>query len=164
METPREETQPADQDGREASEAQITKESRVKRSSTWLALIGLVIAIGIVFFIMRPGSKNPPGSIVDQSSARPASELSPGVEVKLYIQGQKSVMVAADERALYDLISAIAAKSDKVQNLIQSGRVFAVPNDTRVRIVETGFPKIKVRVIEGDKMMSEGWVPESWVR
>lgn len=73
-------------------------------------------------------------------------------------------MVAVDEKALDELISAISTRGDDAQTLIQSGRVFTVPNKTRVRIIEASFAKLRVRIIEGDKIMVEVWVPERWVR
>jgi hypothetical protein len=33
-----------------------------------------------------------------------------------------------------------------------------------VRIEEAKFAKLKVRFIEGKKVMTEAWVPERWVR
>ena len=81
----------------------------------------------------------------------------------LYLPGRDSVMVAVDEKALDELISAMSARGDE-QGLIQAGRVIAVPNNTRVRIIEASFAKLKVRILEGDNVMFEVWVPERWVR
>ncbi|HSB10360.1 MAG TPA: hypothetical protein VLM38_12805 [Blastocatellia bacterium] len=90
--------------------------------------------------------------------------MSVGEEVRLYIRDRNLIMVAADERSLDDLIRAIGARNDEVQELTDTGRVFTVANGTRARIVETGFGRLKVRIIEGDKIMSEGWIPELWVK
>jgi len=73
-------------------------------------------------------------------------------------------MVAVDENTLDELINAMSTRGDEVQNLIRSGRVLTVPNKTRARIIEANFAKLKVRIIEGNKIMSEVWVPERWVR
>ena len=82
----------------------------------------------------------------------------------IYLQGRSSVTVAVDEKALDELISAISTRGDDLDRLLQSGRVFVVPNKTRARIIETSFNKLKVRILEGDKVMHEVWVPERWVR
>lgn len=127
-------------------------------------LLGLAVAIlAIVSIIMmRPESGTSAGG--DESISRTASDHSPGSEVSLYVQGRESVMAAVDEKALDELISAISTRGDDAQTLIQSGRVLTVPNKTRVRILEANFAKLKVRIIEGDKIMFEVWVPERWVR
>ena len=139
------------------------KKSWVKRRLAWLILLGLILAIvGIVSVIMRSGSGPRAGG--DGSVRRAASDHSPGSEVTLYLIDRSSVMVATDEKTLDDLIGAMTSRGDEVQTLIQSGRVFTVPNNTRVRIIEADFAKLKVRIIEGDKIMSEVWVPERWVR
>lgn len=73
-------------------------------------------------------------------------------------------MLAGDEKAFNDLIDALSSGGDAVDGLIQSGKVFTVPNNTRVRILEIAMSKNKVRIIEGEKIMQEGWVHELWVR
>ena len=139
------------------------KQPWVKRRWTWLILLGLVLAIvGIVSVIMRSGSGTRVGG--DGSISRTASDHSPGSEITLYVEGRSSVMVAVNEKALDELINAISTRGDEVQTLIKSGRVLTVPNKTRVRIIEADFARLKVRIIEGDKIMTEVWVPERWVR
>ena len=164
MEVSEEERQGLAQDGETLTEVQPNQESWIKRRRTWLVLLGLAVAIlAIVSIIMmRPDSGTSAGG--DGSISRTASNLSPGSEVILYVQGRNSVMVAVDEKALDELISAISTRGDDAQTLIQSGRVFPIPNKTRVRIIEAGFAKLRVRIIEGDKVMFEVWVPERWVR
>jgi hypothetical protein len=164
MEVSEEERQRLAQDGETLTEVQPNQESWIRRRWTWLVLLGLAVAIlAIVSIIMmRPDSGTSAGG--DGSISRTASDHSPGSEVTLYLQGRESVMVAVDEKALDELISAISTKGDQAQALIQSGSVFSVPNKTRVRIIEADFAKLKVRIIEGDKTMLEVWVPERWVR
>jgi len=164
MEVSEEERQRLAQDGETLTEVQPNQGSWIRRRWTWLVLLGLAVAIlAIVSIIMmRPDSGTSAGG--DGSISRTASDHSPGSEVSLYVQGRESVMVAVDEKALDELISAISTRGDDAQTLIQSGRVLTVPNKTRVRILEANFAKLKVRIIEGDKIMFEVWVPERWVR
>ena len=114
-------------------------------------LLGLAVALLVIAWaIKRPGSSTIDGG---DRAVRVASDRSPGSEVSLFLQGRNSVMVAADEKALDDLISAISARGEGVETLIQSGRVFTVPNNTRARVIEANLTKLKVRIIEGDKIM-----------
>jgi len=139
------------------------KKSWLRRRWIWLILLGVVLVIvGIVSVIMRSGSGTRPGG--DGAVSRAASDHSPGSEIILYVEGRSSVMVAVDENTLDELINAMSTRGDEVQNLIRSGRVLTVPNKTRARIIEANFAKLKVRIIEGNKIMSEVWVPERWVR
>jgi len=139
------------------------KKSWLKRRWIWLILLGVVLAVvGIVSVIMRSGSGARGGG--DGAISKTASDHSPGSEITLYVEGRSSVMVAVDEKTLDELINAMSTRGDEVQTLINSGRVFTVPNKTRVRIIEADFAKLKVRIIEGNKIMSEVWVPERWVR
>ena len=163
MEISNEEEQRLAQDKEASTGVEHKRESWVKRRRTWLILLGVVLVIvGIVSVIRRSGSGARPGG--DGAIGRFASDHSPGSEITLYVEGRSSVMVAVDEKALDELINAISTRGDEVQTLIKSGRVFTVPNKTRVRIIEADFAKLKVRIIEGDKIMTEVWVPERWVR
>jgi len=150
--------QPDDRDstGREEQPSRLKSWPR-KRWIT-LSLLGLVIgAVIIVFYVTRGASKN-----VSDSIGKTRAAQSVGNEVRLYIKGRDTIMVAADEKTLDQLITAISARNGELEALIQSGRVLTVPNGTRARI-EKGYGKTKVRIIEGDKILSEGWVPELWV-
>jgi hypothetical protein len=163
MEISNEEEQRLAQDNEALTGVEHKKKSWLKRRWTWLILLGVVLAIaGIVSVIMRSGSGTRPGG--DGAVSRTASDHSPGSEIILYVEGRSSVMVAVDEETLDELINAMSTRGDEVQTLINSGRVFTVPNKTRVRIIEANFAKLKVRIIEGNKIMSEVWVPERWVR
>jgi hypothetical protein len=163
MEISHEEEERQAQDEEALTGVEHNKRSWLKRRWIWLILFGVVLAIvGIVSVIMRSGSGTRAGG--DGSVGRTASDHSPGSEITLYVEGRSSVMVAVDENTLDELINAISTRGDETQTLIRSGRVFTVPNKTRVRIIEADFAKLKVRIIEGDKIMSEVWVPERWVR
>lgn len=151
--------QPDDPDFNESErERSRLKNPRKKRWIVVAALCFAIVIVGVAFVIMRPGSSDNSNSL---GKTRSAQNI--GAEVILYIKGRDTIMLAADEKTLDDLIAVISGRNDELQDLIRSGRVVTVPNGTRVRVVERGFGKTKVRVIEGDKILSEGWVPELWV-
>lgn len=110
-------------------------------------------------------SSGEPDSSKNSSTDTQASDRSIGSDARLFIEGRNSIMVSVDERAFTDLITALSSNGDGgVERLIESGRVFTVPNNTRVRILEIASAKNKVRIIEGDRIMQEGWVHELWIR
>jgi hypothetical protein len=62
-------------------------------------------------------------------------------------------------------MTALPARDDaRVDALVESGRLLRVPNDTSVRVLESGAGKTKVRILEGEHIMAEGWVSERWIR
>ena len=88
-----------------------------------------------------------------------------GMEAVLFLEGQESVFVAVDEQGLPELLGAVAAKENaRVDDLIRSGRVVRVANNTRVQVLEMAAGKTKVRIIEGERAMQTGWVVDRWVR
>ena len=129
----------------------------------WLAIVGVaVILAAFLWIVYRPDSGTRP--VVDESAPRSAIDHSPGSEVTIYVQGRNSLTVAVDEKAFDEMVDAISARGDRLDKLLQSGRVFTVANKTRARIIEASHSKLKVRIIEGEKVMQEVWVPEPWVR
>ena len=164
MEVPEHERHRSTPAGEPSGAVQANRESAPRKKSTWLLICVAAIAILAiaVIVVMLSGTGGKAGS------GRPTPPLStdhsPGSEVALYIQGRDSVMAAVDEKTLDELITALSTNREEAQALIQSGRVITVPNDTRVRIIETGFAKLKVRIVEGDKLMHEVWVPERWIK
>lgn len=155
-----------DPDNREGIERRPGNPRWAIRRVRSLLVIGLLVLIsGIAIVVKWTASREtfqPPSFAGANISPNPS--MSVGEEVRLYIRDRNLIMVAADERSLDDLIRAIGARNDEVQELTDTGRVFTVANGTRARIVETGFGRLKVRIIEGDKIMSEGWIPELWVK
>jgi len=147
------------------SEVSINEEQLPNKSSRgkriWIFLAVLAVATAVALAIIKPwGSNN------DQSGAeiKSLNDHSPGSEVLLYLEGRKTIMVAIDEQSLDELIGALAARGEEVQALLDSGKVFTVPVNTRVRVEEAKLAKLKVRFIEGKRVMTEAWVPERWVR
>ena len=107
----------------------------------------------------RPGAEAPSG----QKERRGA--LAVGSDAVLFIEGQPAISVATDERALSELLGALAAREmNKIDELVNSGRVLRVPGGTRVTILEISPGSLKVRIREGENMTKDGWVVDRWVR
>ena len=164
MEVSEEERHQLIQNGETSTEVRPTQESAPRRKSTWLLILAAIIAIIAIVAIIMMRSGTGGRSEGGGSTRLTSNDHSPGSEVELYIPGRDTAMAAVDERTLDELIVALSTRSNDAQALIQSGKVITVPNNTRVRIIETGFAKLKVRIIEGDKLMHEVWVPERWVK
>lgn len=133
--------------------------SRIERGRVYVA--AMIIA-AIVFGACR--SRDQAGASGATQNAQPPTVLRVDAEAQLFVQGRDSLPVAADEKALDELIVALGSRDGKLESLIASGRVFNVANNTRIRIMETGFTKTRIRVLEGDKTMQEGWVAERWIK
>jgi len=146
-----------------------TSKSRYRISLKTLCLITIVVIIGAAIVVMttgRSGSRNA-RSQTGGSTDKPviAGSLATGSETHLYLSGQDSVLVAVDERALDQVLNALAGRdSAAVDALVDSGRALRVPNNTQVRVLEIGTGKTRVRILEGEHGMVDVWVPERWLR
>jgi hypothetical protein len=150
---------------RAATSAGVASNARAGQRVRYAVIAGTVlVALAIIVaLVMRLNRDQPP-------SPRPAPEqrrtaISPGVEAVVFIEGQESVFMAIDEQGLPELLGAVAAKEDaRVDDLIRSGRVVRVANNTKVQVMEMAAGKTKVRITEGERMMQTGWVVDRWVR
>ncbi|MCZ7571112.1 MAG: pentapeptide repeat-containing protein [Ardenticatenaceae bacterium] len=92
---------------------------------------------------------------------------STGSEARLQAGG-KWTWVARDRQA-YEEYGDAAVRDDTygLRELIATGRIFPVPNGTRVLILDHGgflYSATKVRILEGEHTGRSGWVPSEWVR
>lgn len=129
---------------------------------TIIAVTALVALAIIGALAMRLNRHQPAAASVPEARRTP---ISVGTEAVLFIDGQEAIFVAVDEQALPELLGAVAAKdAAKVENLIRSGRVIQVANNTKVQVIEIGAGKTKVRVNEGEHAMQTGWIVDRWAR
>ena len=80
------------------------------------------------------------------------------------------VFLATDLDAFNELLKIIRAKDEYgLLTLGLQGRAFGVTNGTKVKIIDTGLGKRRVRIIQGikpideDKVGLSGWIPKEWV-
>jgi hypothetical protein len=139
------------------------------RRSVVIALIVIAIGSVAVFVATRSsGSANQPAAnskSKNRNSDPFVSGLSVGSDAHLFLEGRDSVMVAVDENASNEMVSAISSRDQTaIDSLIESGRALNAVNNTRVRVLQSATGRIKVRILEGPHMMAEGWVLERWLR
>ncbi len=84
---------------------------------------------------------------------------------RLYVSGQRVVLVAVSKAALSAVIEA-AVRKDKIghSRLILSGQVFGVKNNTRVLFMGGTFTTTKFRILEGKHLGRIAWAPSEWVK
>jgi hypothetical protein len=138
-------------------------EARVSLKQFAVVVTTLLIGVVIIFWL---STRQPPGSLPPAAASRqPTGSVMQGSEATLHIEGVPSILVSMDEQTLKELMSALpAGDSSKINALIESGQLVRVENDTGVRILESGAGKTKVRILQGDHAMAEGWVSERWLR
>ena len=139
------------------------KTAHLKTAGLIAAVVIVVIGAAIVVTTTRrsgPGNTNS----TTEKAAVPGSRA-PSAETHLYLAGQDSIIVAVDEKALDQLLTALSGRDKPALDaLVDSGRALKVPNNTAVRVLEIGTGKARIRIIEGEHMMVDGWVPERWLR
>ena len=125
-----------------------------------VAIVALVL---LVYFYTSACATSEPGLSANNSNTVYEADRGVGSDARLFLEGRNEILVAVDEKAFTDLINTLSYGGGP-DGLIQSGKVFTTPNNTKVRILEIATGKIKVRVLEGDNYMTEGWVHELWIK
>ncbi|MEN3331470.1 MAG: hypothetical protein V7641_835 [Blastocatellia bacterium] len=135
-------------------------------------LIGIIVGgLYLASFLadkktLQPESQSAtPHTSQQSNSATPKRTKSVGDEVKIYVEGLKTITVAVDEDAYSELDKVFQAKDQYgYDHLLAEGRIFRVTNNTRALILENGFFKLKVRILEGIKQGYAGLVPREWLQ
>jgi len=116
--------------------------------------IGCLVLIAlIVILALFSGDK-------DQGQRRAAPSIGIGEAVRVgWSDSPEPVIVGITPEDLDSFFAAVHSKDDYGRGqLVLSGRVFLLERGTTVRILELGFTKTKIRVLEGAQQNQAGWV------
>jgi hypothetical protein len=115
-----------------------------------------------------PPTSIPPTPTAEPPTPTPAinpAALQVGYVGKLWMPGDTPLLVAIDAPSLDALIAAAAAHDDEgFKELLLNGRLFLVPLNTTVRVLDVGLFKTRVRILDGQRAGLSGWVPSEYVR
>jgi 6-pyruvoyl-tetrahydropterin synthase related domain len=134
---------------------------------------GLVIIAGAVIVLITfmrsdfggAGNTSNSGKTETTSSTPGQNEPKAAGSTQLYLPGKESVEVGVDQNAVGELIAAMSTNNKAaLDSLVESGRVLRINNSTRVQVMENTAGQARVRILEGNYIMREGWVPERWIR
>jgi hypothetical protein len=130
-----------------------------------VAPVASALLIGAVLLLWLSGGGRSAPAVGNNLSVKTQTSVASNAEKVLHIDGATTVIAAADERALDELMNALASRNNsEVDSLVESGRAFRLPNDTTVRILQFGGGKTKVRILQGEHLMTEVWAPERWIK
>lgn len=138
----------------EKAKQESAKEAGKKFGKGCLIFIGIFIAFSVLLTLLCSftGTKNTQKSFV-------------GSEASLCIENREVVPLAINKNSFDEFVNAaIANDTYGIANLIAAGKVFTVPNNTKVLIIEGSVGKVKVRILEGKHTGESGWVPKEWIK
>ena len=116
--------------------------------------VGLLIVLGIVALIFaRSLMSCSPGS----------STASVGSDVVLRLSNGSGDIVLCTNESAYDEYVKLAVAKDYLgmAKMESRGRLFRVPSGTKARVIDIGFEKREVRVMEGEHFGQSGWATSS---
>ncbi|NBC18640.1 MAG: hypothetical protein GVY18_15155, partial [Bacteroidetes bacterium] len=101
---------------------------------------------------------------VSGSQEQPVTEV--GAQARAFLDGNQWLYLAVDRDAMDELIDAQNASDlNGLRRLGQEGKVFRIPNNTTVEVVERDGALTKVRATEQDRVYTgrEGWLQYEFV-
>lgn len=120
----------------------------------------IFVALVVVFYFFNPCG------LLSRAATGGTSALGPGDDATVGAPNLTLVFVATDSDALDQLSGAAnsTAFANTAADLAAAGRVFPVPNNSPVRIVDTSGTAFKIRMTSGKDINREGWVVREWVK
>jgi len=135
--------------------ATLEKPKKSSRLELVLILVILFMMLCIFYLVLTPNlfSKQ------EQSQAGGSS-----ISYNRLYNGGETVSVVVDEKSFDEYVHAAVIKDYfGMLELVNQGRVFSVKSGTRIQVLDRGFGKTKVRILEGEWIGASGWVPYEWV-
>ena len=126
---------------------------RLRQSTTVRVVLGGLLLLFIIAMVRTSNDTSSPAVPIGGQGALigTSGELTP---------------VGVTEAALQEILTSFRVKDrDGMTQLLATGKAFAVPNGTKVLVVEHGSMFIrKIRVVEGTLKGRSGYVPHEWIR
>ena len=116
-----------------------------------IASLILAVAVGLVLGCGAPSETTAPASV--------------GSEALIGAPNLDTVYLAIDKES-FDMWTKACVAKDYIgmAQLEATGRVFAVPNGTKVLVINSSSAARKVRVLEGESFGMSGWLPYEWLK
>ncbi len=129
-----------------------TKTSRKK----FFILCGVLVVLIIIGISM--------GTCPGGTTTETTPSVTIGSEAFIRAGNLDTVYLAVDKQSM-DMWAKAGLAKDYIgmAQLEASGRIFPVPNGTKVLVIDSSFTLRKVRVLEGDAYGKSGWLPYEWV-
>jgi hypothetical protein len=129
----------------------------VKVSFVVLSVLGFLVMFGLAANYL-------PDDKVKQSDPPADSASDVGADVVLRVSSG-DVVLGVDELAYGEFIKLALAKDYLGMGQMEgAGKLFRVPSGTKARVVDSGFEKRQVRIMEGSSFGRSGWVTSTVVQ
>lgn len=134
----------------------------------WAAIAGFFALVAFFAWVAPPAPVSPSPST--EQPAPPPKQRSEkevrnvGSEARLIVDSG-TVLVAADEAAYKRFLTlAVADDTLGIADMVMQGQAFLVPNGTKVKVIDSGFARREVRILEGEHFGRSGWVAYEFLR
>ncbi len=149
------------------AEAKAKAEKEIKQKEQKKKNVGCLVGI-VLFIVLIVLLFNSCGETPTTQPSTP-SILGIGEEGIINNNSNKSdvsgvAVLAVDKKALDDLIQAQIA-DDKLgySQMLGDGKLFIVDNGTKVKVIDIGFGKTEIRILEGEHLGKSGWIAYEFV-
>jgi len=101
---------------------------------------------------------------VDDSNSRDSQSIRRGGVGYIEVEGENTVWVSIDEKAMDELNTFSAARNeDAISQMMEMGRVLVCTKRTKVSVIDPGFFSTTIRIMEGKHSGMTGIVPNEFI-
>lgn len=123
------------------------------------------VAVIVIFMIGFVWSMNGDSKLSSEPAQTTPQNASVSVGENGYIKvASPKAIIALTESGFDELTKTyIANDTNGIYEFLVSGKGFAVPNGTKVLVIDTAVGSRKIRVLEGESNGKAGWIVKEWV-
>lgn len=126
-------------------------------------LLAGAMALGVAAIVIS--AINSPRVADRPNVAVPTKMIKVGDHVILEVPKANRIFLATTDDAWDELIDAEnAASQELIVRLINQGKAFSLPNNSKATVIKTAFASMFVRISEGELSGNEGWIQREFVK
>ena len=128
-----------------------------------VSLVSAAIVFGVLAYLLSQKSQYQREPQVEPSSEA-ASSRDVGSDAVLRVESG-DVVLCVDESAYSEFLKLALAKDYLGMGKMEgTGRLFRVPSGTKARVIDSGFEKRQVRIMDGSSFGRSGWLTSTVVQ
>lgn len=145
-------------------EAQKNIQSQLHKQRKLKMATAIIFSFLIIIIIASSGEEDAPTQQVETLSILTIGDdgILNNQEEKTNCEGNT---ILGTSKETYDEFSKAQVADDKLDYLqmLGDGKIFLIPNCTKVKVIDSSFTLKKVRILEGEHLGVSGWMPFEFV-
>lgn len=133
---------------------------RLSKFMSWMIFIYVMVGVAVLVVLNSPKLR----AVGNQPHRDRGASISVGERARIY-RDRGSVVLVRTEAGWDEFMTLAVAKDDRgIALMVLRGQAFLAEPGTLVHIIDRGFDRRRVRVLEGPTENQDGWVSTAFLR